>query len=148
MDTPAAVLPATRPPPAARRGPTEGRQDPLGRARIIGSLVVIGFYVLAATFGPILLKYDPVATDLGARLKPPGSPLAARRQLRPLRHRPGRSGHARADDARAPAVSITVGVATLLLAGRHRGRVPVSPPGYFGSWLDVVLLPHGWPTCG
>jgi len=65
--------PPNMPPPPVDTPPKTGK--PLGRARIIGSLVVIGLYVLAAIFGPILLKYDSVATDLGARLKPPGSTL-------------------------------------------------------------------------
>ena len=39
-------------------------------------VAVIALYVLVAVFGPLLIDFDPVATPLGDRLKPPGSSTA------------------------------------------------------------------------
>lgn len=49
------------------------RRKKVGTPRIVGALIVIGIYVLAALAGPELLNYDPVATDTGNRLLPPMS---------------------------------------------------------------------------
>jgi len=35
--------------------------------------IIVGFFVLLAVFGPLLVDYDPVHTPLDARLLPPGS---------------------------------------------------------------------------
>jgi peptide/nickel transport system permease protein len=45
------------------------------RFRPLGAIpyVIIGIYVLAAVIGPLLIDYDPVATEVTERLLPPGS---------------------------------------------------------------------------
>jgi peptide/nickel transport system permease protein len=128
-----ATLPEAVPPEAS--APTTG--TPLGRLRIICSLAVIGFYVLAAIFGPILLKYDSVATDLAARLKPPGTRLADGSLAVFGTDQVGQD--VLAQMLQGARVSITVGVATLLLAGVI-GVAAGLAAGYLGGWLDAVLM--------
>lgn len=128
-----ATLPDAVPPEAT--APTTGK--PLGRLRIICSLAVIGFYVLAAIFGPILLKYDSVATDLAARLKPPGTRLADGSLAVFGTDQVGQD--VLAQMLQGARVSITVGVATLLLAGVI-GVAAGLAAGYLGGWLDAVLM--------
>ncbi|MEV0715382.1 ABC transporter permease [Asanoa sp. NPDC050611] len=110
---------------------------PLGRLRIICSLVVISLYVLAAIIGPILLKYDSVATDLGARLKPPGTRLADGSLALFGTDQVGQD--VLAQMLQGARVSITVGLATLLLAGVI-GVAAGLAAGYRGGWLDAVLM--------
>lgn len=55
-----------------------GPVAPLARRRrrrplAVVPYVIIGLYVLAATIGPFLIDYDPVATEVTERLLPPGS---------------------------------------------------------------------------
>ncbi|MET7335656.1 ABC transporter permease [Nonomuraea sp. NPDC005650] len=131
-DSKAADNPTPSDPPVAGRTRVK-----IGRLRIIASLSVIALYVVAAVIGPILLKYDPVATDLGSRLKPPGTLLP--------------SGHTAifgtdqvgqdvlAQMLQGARVSITVGLATLVLAGVIGVAAGIAA-GYFGGWLDTVLM--------
>ncbi|MFG1697640.1 ABC transporter permease [Nonomuraea sp. NPDC049309] len=109
----------------------------IGRLRIIVSLSVIGLYVLAAIFGPILLKYDAVATDLGSRLKPPGTTLANGQVAVFGTDQVGQD--ILAQMMQGARVSITVGVATLVLAGLIGVAAGIAA-GYFGGWLDMVLM--------
>jgi peptide/nickel transport system permease protein len=138
MDRTAIAAPATDLPPPVDIPPKAGK--PLGRVRIIGSLVVIGLYVLAAIFGPIILKYDSVATDLGARLKPPGSTLPDGSFALFGTDQVGQD--VLAQMMQGARVSITVGVATLLLAGVI-GVAAGLAAGYLGGWLDAVLMRLG-----
>ncbi|NJP97466.1 ABC transporter permease [Nonomuraea sp. FMUSA5-5] len=140
MDTPTEnVLTKTAAPPAGDAvRPAAGRtRIRIGRLRVIASLSVIAFYVAAAVVGPILLKYDPVATDLGSRLKPPGT-------LLPNGHTAVFGTDQVGQDVLAQMmqgarVSITVGVATLVLAGVIGVAAGIAA-GYFGGWLDMVLM--------
>ncbi|TDE14249.1 ABC transporter permease [Jiangella asiatica] len=59
-----AEAPGPAVPPARRR-----RRRPLAAI----PYVIIGIYVLAAAIGPVLIDYDPVATEVTERLLPPGS---------------------------------------------------------------------------
>lgn len=52
----------------ARRTPWRRRLDP----RFVIGVVVVTFVVAVAVFAPYLTDWDPVATDLAARLKAPG----------------------------------------------------------------------------
>ncbi|MET8864451.1 ABC transporter permease [Nonomuraea sp. NPDC004580] len=120
--------------PAPRLGKTRVK---LGRLRIIVSLSVIGFYVLAAIVGPILLKYDSVATNLSARLKPPGTTLPNGQLALFGTDQVGQD--VLAQMMQGARVSITVGVATLVLAGVIGVAAGIAA-GYFGGWLDMVLM--------
>ncbi len=119
---------------AAPAGRARGR---IGRLRIIASLSVIGCYVVAAMIGPILLRYDSVATDLGSRLKPPGTRLPDGGRAVFGTDQVGQD--VLAQMMQGARVSITVGVATLVLAGLI-GVVAGLAAGYFGGWLDAVLM--------
>jgi peptide/nickel transport system permease protein len=129
----AATRPADDMPPAAE-GRRRGRP---GGVRIVCSLLVVASYVVAAVIGPVLLKYDPVATDLSVRLKPPGTRLPDGSIAVFGTDQVGQD--VLAQMAQGARVSITVGVATLVLAG----LIGVSfglLAGYFGGWLDAVLM--------
>jgi peptide/nickel transport system permease protein len=118
--------------------PAEGRtRGRIGRLRIIVSLSVVACYVVAAVVGPILLKYDPVATDLKSRLKPPGTRLADGSLAVFGTDQVGQD--VLAQMMQGARVSITVGVATLVLAGLI-GVAAGLVAGYFGGWLDAVLM--------
>ncbi len=129
-DGPAAG-PDDLPPPAGR---TRGRP---GGLRIVCSLLVVACFVVAAVIGPILLKYDPVATNLGFRLKPPGTRLPDGSLAVFGTDQVGQD--VLAQMMQGARVSITVGVATLLLAGFIGVTVGVLA-GYFGGWVDAVLM--------
>lgn len=57
--------------PSAPPSPSIAR--PWRRAFAAVAYVIIGVYLVAAVFGPLLLDYDPVATSVTDRLLPPGS---------------------------------------------------------------------------
>jgi hypothetical protein len=117
---------------------TAGRKrGKLGRLRIICSLAVVACYVVAAVIGPILLKYDPVATELKSRLKPPGTRLPDGSLAVFGTDQVGQD--VLAQMMQGARVSITVGVATLVLAGLI-GVAAGLAAGYFGGWLDAVLM--------
>jgi len=127
------ALPGSAPPADTPHRPGK----PLGRLRIICSLAVIGFYVVAAIVGPILLKYDSVATDLTARLKPPGTRLGDGSLAIFGTDQVGQD--ILAQMLQGARVSITVGLATLVLAGAI-GVAAGLAAGYRGGWLDAVLM--------
>lgn len=124
--------------PSPDADPLAGRpRGTIGRLRIIGSLVVVACYVVAAVVGPILLQYDPVATDLKARLQPPGTRLPDGSLAVFGTDQVGQD--VLAQMMQGARVSITVGVATLVLAGLI-GVTAGLVSGYFGGWLDAVLM--------
>ncbi|MEV1175593.1 ABC transporter permease [Nonomuraea sp. NPDC049784] len=131
-DSKAADNPAPSDPPVAGRTRVK-----IGRLRIIASLSVIALYVVAAVIGPILLKYDPVATDLGSRLKPPGTLLPGGHTAIFGTDQVGQD--VLAQMMQGARVSITVGLATLVLAGVIGVAAGIAA-GYFGGWLDTVLM--------
>ncbi|MEV0267941.1 ABC transporter permease [Hamadaea sp. NPDC050747] len=126
---PGSVPPGTAAAPKAR--------TKLGRPRIVGALIVIALYVVAAVVGPILLRYDPVATDLGVRLEPPGTRLPDGSVAIFGTDQVGQDIFAQM--LQGARVSITVGLATLVLAGLIGIAAGVAA-GYFGGWLDAVLM--------
>jgi peptide/nickel transport system permease protein len=99
--------------------------------------VVIFCYVLAAIFGPILVHFDPVATSTGDRLLPPGSALSTGGIAIFGTDQVGQD--LLAQSMQGARVSIIVGVATLLLAGVIGVAVGLIA-GYFGGWLDSLLM--------
>jgi peptide/nickel transport system permease protein len=124
-------------PPDDVRATGGRKRGKLGRLRIICSLAVVACYVVAAVIGPILLKYDPVATELKSRLKPPGTRLPDGSLAVFGTDQVGQD--VLAQMMQGARVSITVGVATLVLAG-FIGVAAGLVAGYFGGWLDAVLM--------
>ncbi|NED98217.1 ABC transporter permease [Phytoactinopolyspora alkaliphila] len=124
------TAPATPPP---RK--TGGKRPGSGRIRF--SATVVSIYVFAALFGPWLVRYDAVATSTPDRLLPPGSRLSDGSLAIFGTDDVGRD--LLAQILQGARISIAVGVATLLLAGIIGVTIGVSA-GYFGGWLDGVLM--------
>lgn len=62
--------------PRSWRRPLGGASSGLTGALAAIPVVVIALYVIAAVLGPVLIPYDPVATELVDRLLPPGAVTA------------------------------------------------------------------------
>jgi peptide/nickel transport system permease protein len=118
-------------------GRGRARSARIGSTRIAIAIVVIGLYVLAAALGPILVQFDPIATRTGDRLLPPGSILSDGSVAIFGTDQVGQD--LLAQSMQGARVSILVGVATLLLAGVIGVTIGVAA-GYFGGWLDAVLM--------
>lgn len=108
-----------------------------GGLRIMVSLVVIGIYVLAAIFGPMITKFNPVATDTANRLLPPFT----RRQDGSLAlfgtDQVGQDLFAQT--MQGARVSMIVGVSALVIAcviGVLVGLIS----GYFRGAVDAILM--------
>jgi len=106
-------------------------------ARIIAPLVVIGLFVVGAIIVPMLYDFDPLHTELLLRLKPPGSTLSDGAFAIFGTDQVGQDLFAQM--MMGARVSLTVGVATLLVAG-VLGVLLGLLAGYFGGWLDGVLM--------
>lgn len=119
----------------ARRGLKKAR--PIARGRVIGSLIVIGIYVIAAIFGPIIAGFDPIATFTGDRLLPPGSELSDGSVALLGTDQVGQDVFAQM--MMGARISMAVGLATLILAGTIGVTIGLLA-GFFGGWLDSVLM--------
>jgi len=108
-----------------------------GSTRIRFALSVVSVYVVAAIIGPVLLAYDSVVTHTADRLLPPGSRTSDGGLAVFGTDQVGQD--LLAQMLQGARVSITVGVATLLLAGLIGVTVGVVA-GWFGGWLDSVLM--------
>ncbi|SPT57738.1 MULTISPECIES: ABC transporter permease [Actinomadura] len=129
-----AIAPAAIPAPDVRR---RRRRPP---ARAWAGLGIVGVFVLAAVFGPMLLPYDPVATDLPHRLLPPGSRLGDGSVAWLGTDQVGRDMLTTL--LAGSRVSLLVGTATVLIGGAA-GLVVGLVSGYFGGWADTVLSRFG-----
>lgn len=122
-------------PKAPRRG--RMRAPKRGSLRIGVSLTIIGIYVVAAIFGPIIAQYDPVATDTINRLLPPFS----HRQDGSLAifgtDQVGQDLFAQT--MQGARISMIVGVSALLITGAIGVLVGLIS-GYFGGALDAILM--------
>jgi peptide/nickel transport system permease protein len=125
-DTTAVITRGGRPP---RRG--------VARTRIVVCLIVIALYAVAAVVGPILMGYDPIATSTGDRLLPPGSTLSDGSVALLGTDQVGQD--VLAQMMMGARISMSVGIATLLLAGVI-GIVIGLLAGFFGGWIDSVLM--------
>ncbi len=122
----------TSPQPPARR-----RSRRRGSLRIGISLSIIGVYVVAAIFGPILFEYDPVATDTVNRLLPP---FAHRQDGSLVIFGTDQVGQDLfAQTLQGARMSMLVGVSALIIAGVIGVLVGVLS-GYFGGVLDSALM--------
>lgn len=120
-----------------RSGAETGPRKSVGRARIIGAAIIVGSYVLAAIVGPILTDYDPTHTRTGDRLLPPGSTLSNGDLALLGTDQIGQDVFAQI--LAGARVSITVGLATLVLAGLI-GVLFGLLAGFFQGWVDSVLM--------
>lgn len=109
----------------------------IGRRRIIITTSIIGVYVLAALVGPPLLDYQSTSTRIDERLAPPGSRLADGSLALLGTNQVGQDMLAQI--LAGARVSISVGVATLLLAGLI-GVTFGLLAGFFGGWVDSMLM--------
>lgn len=119
----------TMAPPRARRWASH--------ARVVFPLLVIGLLGIGAVIVPFLYDYDPLHADLLVRLKPPGTILTdgsiavfGTDQI---------GSDLFAEMMAGTRVSLIVGLSTLLIAGLAGGTLGLIA-GYFGSWLDTVLM--------
>ena len=107
---------------------------PLG---IVLPAIVVGFYILAAAIGPILLGFNPVATSLADRLKPPMTTLASGSLSLLGTDAVGRD--LLAQILAGARISLAVGAATLVLASLIGVTLGVIA-GYRGGWIDAVVM--------
>ncbi|GAA4386856.1 ABC transporter permease [Actinomadura verrucosospora] len=128
-----AIAPAAVAVPAARRR----RRLP---ARAWAGLAIVGLFVLAAVFGPLLMPYDPAATDLPHRLLAPGARLGDGSVAWLGTDQVGRDLLSAL--LAGSRVSLLVGAATVLIGGAA-GLVAGLVSGYFGGWTDAVLSRFG-----
>jgi peptide/nickel transport system permease protein len=113
------------------------RRAGIGTIRIYVCLAVITVYALAAVFGPMIVKYDPVATRTQDRLKPPGSVLSDGSTAIFGTDQVGQD--ILAQMMQGARVSMAVGISTLVLAGLI-GITMGLLAGFFGRWLDATLM--------
>ncbi|MGP6169892.1 ABC transporter permease [Microbacterium sp. A204] len=100
----------------------------------IGVIVLI---TLGAIIIPMLYNYDPLKSDLVSRLKPPGTTLP---DGSVAIFGTGQIGADLFAEMMAGArVSLIIGAATLLIAGVIGVLIGLLA-GYYGGWLDTVLM--------
>jgi peptide/nickel transport system permease protein len=128
------VLPPAAPPVAL---PGTARRGVTGTARIRVCSAIVLCYAVAAVVGPMILRYDPVATRTSDRLKPPGTRLTDGGLAIFGTDQIGQD--ILAQMMQGARVSMSVGVATLVLAGLIGVSIGLVS-GYFGGWADSVLM--------
>ncbi len=140
-------LSTTTAPNAAAPVSINGTAESRRRKRLLSDLknsptAIFGIFVivvvaLAAIFAPYLSSYNPVSTDLTARLKPP-VPLAG-----------SLSAHLLGTDALGrdiftrliygARVSLMVGIVSVLISGVIGVSLGLMT-GYFGGWFDDIIM--------
>ncbi|MFV0452505.1 MAG: ABC transporter permease [Propioniciclava sp.] len=133
MSTPVLTDPASAAPePQQTTAPRRHRWRP----RVVIPLTIIIGFALIGLIGPILLPYDPTASQVADRLRPPGSTLTdgsvawlGTDQV----------GHPLLQQLVAGArISLLVAFATVLIGGAI-GLLLGMVGGYFGRWIDAVI---------
>ncbi|MCM3571150.1 ABC transporter permease [Neobacillus mesonae] len=94
------------------------------------------FFVFIAIFGPMLIEYNPVNTDTANRLLPPGSQIG--------QHTAWLGTDQIGQDVLAQIIhgariSLSVAAATVLIGGGI-GVILGLLSGYFGGWVDTVIM--------
>lgn len=116
---------------AVLTAPTATRRRPLAAV----PYVIIGIYLLAALFGPLVIDYDPVATSVTDRLLPPGSATGSGTALL------GTDGVGRdvlAQVVHGARTSFVIGIAVVLITATV-GIALGAVAGYFGRFPDLVI---------
>jgi peptide/nickel transport system permease protein len=129
-------------PEAALAGPViglvaKGNSNRVGRLRIIVCVAIVSIYAVAAIFGPLIVRFDPIKTSTADRLKAPGTALADGTVAMFGTDQVGQDVFAQM--LQGARVSLIVGVATLVFAGIIGITIGLIA-GYFGGWLDSVLM--------
>lgn len=106
-------------------------------ARILVPLIVLGVLAIGAILVPLLYGYDPLHADLLVRLKPPGTVTPAGSIAIFGTDEVGSDLFA--EMMAGTRVSLIVGLFTLLIAGVAGGILGLLA-GYFGGWLDTILM--------
>lgn len=104
------------------------RRNPLA----IAGLVLVLALVLAAALAPWIAPHDPIAQDLGNRLRPPGTPG----------HWLGTDDFGRDILSRilfGARITLQI-VALVALTAPVLGLLVGTVAGYFGGWVDAVLM--------
>lgn len=99
--------------------------------------VPIVLFVVAAIFGPMLVKYDPVTVNITERLEPPGTMLSNGTRAWLGTDQVGKDVLAQV--LQGARISLLVGAATILIAG-FIGIVAGVLAGFLGGWVDAVLM--------
>ncbi|MEV0729702.1 ABC transporter permease [Polymorphospora sp. NPDC050346] len=107
------------------------------RLRLWIPIGVIVAYVVAGVIGPVIARYDPIATSVTDRLLPPGSRLADGSLALLGTDQVGRD--LLPQIMQGARVSIMVGAATLLLAGIVGAAIGILC-GYLGGIVDAILM--------
>lgn len=97
----------------------------------------IVLFVVAAIFGPMLVKYDPVTVNITERLEPPGTMLSNGTRAWLGTDQVGKDVLAQV--LQGARISLLVGAATILIAG-FIGIVAGVLAGFLGGWVDAVLM--------
>ncbi|OLF10650.1 peptide ABC transporter permease [Actinophytocola xinjiangensis] len=116
---------------AVLTAPTATRRRPLAAV----PYVIIGIYLLAALFGPLVIDFDPVATSVTDRLLPPGSATGSGTALL------GTDGVGRdvlAQVVHGARTSFVIGIAVVLITATV-GIALGAVAGYFGRFPDLVI---------
>jgi len=108
----------------------------LGGALAVLPLIVVGIYVLVAIVGPMLIAYDPVATNLAERLRPPGSVLADGSTA--ILGTDGTGRDVFAQVVYGARTSMIIGAATVVICAAF-GMLVGLAAGYWGGAVDIVL---------
>ncbi|MBM7078737.1 ABC transporter permease [Micromonospora humida] len=125
------------PPDATSAPPTTVPRRRRRRLRLWLPLGVIAAYLVAGVIGPLIARYDPIATSVTDRLLPPGSRMSdgglalfgtdqVGRDLLPQIMQGAR-------------ISLLVGAATLLLAGTVGAAIGILC-GYLGGVVDATVM--------
>jgi peptide/nickel transport system permease protein len=131
------VVPTDGGPPAGASTPPAPPRRRRRRLRLWLPLGVIAAYLVAGVIGPLIARYDPIATSVADRLLPPGSRMSdgglallgtdqVGRDLLPQIMQGAR-------------ISLLVGAATLLLAGTVGAALGILC-GYLGGVVDATVM--------
>ncbi|HEY7564326.1 MAG TPA: ABC transporter permease [Acidimicrobiia bacterium] len=118
----------------------------LRRKTGVTGMILIGFWVLVATFAPLIATHDPVrgllSDEPGVLRRDPPCIHALGCSVEKPEHYLGLDGNARDEFSRivyGSRVSLTIGLTTVtaaILVGAALGAIA----GYFGSWIDNVIM--------
>jgi peptide/nickel transport system permease protein len=118
----------TSEPPATRR---------FLRWRLIIPGFMVAVFVLTAVFGPMIVEYNPVRTNTGDRLLPPGATLSTGERTWLGTDQVGRDVFEQVVEGAR--ISLLVASTTIVIGGAI-GLVLGMVSGYFGGWLDTVTM--------